>query len=314
MDSSTMESFDVGKLTIPLFIGTVMNWGLLGALLVQVYLYFIAFPNDRPFSKVLVVAVTLAELLQTMSDSRDTIQTFGSGWGNPAVLDDVGWAWFSVPVLGSSIASAGQMFFAWRIYIIGGSLVIPAVIGAVTTVQLGAGIWTGILIGRAGRFSRLQFSGMKPPVAWLSATALADLVVVGGTVFYILKARQPGFRRDTDIALFRIIKVTAETGLLCAAFALIDLALFVAYNGDNTHLAVCIWLSKVYSNSIMAILNSRAHIGHEPAPNATARLTDIVFYSAHTALQVNVETSSTITHDSGTIARSAVGKDEVHAV
>ncbi|KAJ7649189.1 hypothetical protein B0H17DRAFT_958677, partial [Mycena rosella] len=223
----------------------------------------------------------LAELLQTMSDSRDTIQTFGSGWGNPAVLDDVGWAWFSVPVLGSSIASAGQMFFAWRIYIIGGSLVIPAVIGAVTTVQLGAGIWTGILIGRAGRFSRLQFSGMKPPwSAWLSATALADLVVVGGTVFYILKARQPGFRRDTDIALFRIIKVTAETGLLCAAFALIDLALFVAYNGDNTHLAVCIWLSKVYSNSIMAVSPRRATRGKNTSGNSLA---DPEFPGAHWA-------------------------------
>jgi hypothetical protein len=79
------------------------------------------------------------------------------------------------------------------------------------------------------------------------------------------------------------VQVTVETGVFCAMFALADLALFVKYNGNNYHLAVCIELSKVYSNSIMIvswsclvpffflyftnglqILNSRAHIGHAP--------------------------------------------------
>ncbi|KAJ7491118.1 hypothetical protein FB451DRAFT_1166416 [Mycena latifolia] len=288
--------FDIGALTIPLFIGTVMNWALLGSLVVQVYIYFLAFPNDPRFSKFLVVAISVAELLQTMSDSRDTIRTFGAGWGNFALLDDVGWAWFSVPVLGSTIASAGQMFFAWRIYIIGQSLIVPAVIAAITTVQLGAGIWTGVLIARAGKFSLLEFSLMKPPVAWLTATALADLIIVAGTVFYILKARQPGFRRSTDAVLFRIIKVTVETGLLCALFALVDLSLFIKYNGNNYHLAVCIWLSKVYSNSIMVILNSRAHIAHEPPPNPTSltHISDMAFQtrSHQTTLQLAIETGS----------------------
>lgn len=42
-----------------------------------------------------------------------------------------------------------------------------------------------------------------------------------------------------------------------------DLALFVRYGGNNFHLGVCIWLSKLYSNSILAILNSRARIVHD---------------------------------------------------
>jgi hypothetical protein len=73
----------------------------------------------------------------------------------------------------------------------------------------------------------------------------------------------------------------------------------VKFDGNNYHLAVCIWLSKVYSNSIMVvsnslldlahntsyhvhdqILNSRAYIGHEVPPNASrAHMSDMVFQS-----------------------------------
>lgn len=271
---------DIGQLTIPLFVGTLVNWSLLGVLAVQVYLYFLAFPKDQRVNKLVVGFVIIAETLQTIGDTRNTIRTFGAGWGNLAALDEVGWAWFSVPVLGSTIGCVGQMFFAWRIYVIGGgTLVIPIVIGTITLFQWGAGIWTGVQISNAGRFSLLTFKSMKPPVAWLSATALADLIIVAATVYYLLRARQPGFRGATHAAVNRIIKVTIETGIPCAVFALIDLALFVKYNGNNYHLGTCIWISKVYSNSIMVILNSRMQIGHDAIFRASVNMSDMVFQS-----------------------------------
>ncbi|KAJ6606304.1 hypothetical protein DFH09DRAFT_1119776 [Mycena vulgaris] len=311
--------FEVGKLTIPLFIGTVLNWALLGSLVVQVYIYFLAFPNDRRVNKILVAFICVAETLQTLGDSRNTIRSFGAGWGDPKVLDDVGWAWLSVPILGSTIAAVGQLFFAWRIWIIGKNLWVPGVITAVTTVQLGAGIWTGVEIARARHFSRLSFSALKPPVAWLAATAASDLLIVTGTVFYVLKARQPGFQSSTQAVLGRIIKVTVETGLLCAIFASVDLYLFVAFNGNNYHLAVCIWLSKVYSNSIMVILNSRAYIGHTPPPGGGGRMTgmtDIMFQSGSrgrtgTAVQVSIETDSTADYSSQFLPSPQGDEDKV---
>jgi hypothetical protein len=47
--------------------------------------------------------------------------------------------------------------------------------------------------------------------------------------------------------------MTAETGVLCALFALVDLYLFATYKGTNYHLALCIELSKIYSNSILLV-------------------------------------------------------------
>ncbi|KAJ7243156.1 hypothetical protein B0H12DRAFT_1023167, partial [Mycena haematopus] len=83
------------------FVGTVINWALLGTLSVQVYIYYLAFPKDLRVSKIVVGFVAVAEILQTLGDSRDTIRMFGAGWGNQEILNEVGWAWFSVPILGS---------------------------------------------------------------------------------------------------------------------------------------------------------------------------------------------------------------------
>ncbi|KAJ7608877.1 hypothetical protein DFH06DRAFT_1065825 [Mycena polygramma] len=286
---------EVGQLTIPLFVGTVLNWSLSGVLAVQVYIYFLAFPKDRPLTKVLVAFVCLLEIVQTLADSHDTLVIFGADWGNRESLDNARWGWFSVPILGSIVASVGQVFFAWRIQIIGDTLFVPAVITALSVFQLGAGIWTGVDIVNAGKFSVLQFKHVKAPVAWLAVSATCDLLIVGATVFFITRARQTEFKTPTSLAISRIIKVSVETGLVCALFAVADLSLYVTYNGNNYHLGICIWLSKVYSNSMLLILNSRAYIGHEAPPDSVCfQETGILFQSLggpgrSTAVHVSID-------------------------
>ncbi|KAF8198759.1 hypothetical protein K438DRAFT_2016186 [Mycena galopus ATCC 62051] len=288
--SQVLSQLEVGKFTIPLFIGTVLNWALLGALVVQVYVYLLAFPKDKLTNKLIVSFVFIAEMLQTLGDSRNTIENFGAGWGDLNDLDQVHWAWLSVPILGSTVACVGQLFFAWRISIIGNTWYIPSLIAVLTAFQWGGGIWTGVDIVRAKLFSQLQEEHIKAPIAWLSATAAADLIIVAATLYFIMKARNREFQfRSTNIALSRIIRVTVETGVLCALFAIVDLVIYVKFNGNNYHLAVCIWLSKVYSNSIMVILNSRAYIGHAVPPNVSQPgMSDIVFQGLGPASTVQV--------------------------
>ncbi|KAF7353781.1 hypothetical protein MVEN_01063600 [Mycena venus] len=298
----------MGSFTIPMLVGTLLNWALLGALFVQVYLYILAFPKDKLLHKSVVGFIVIAEILQTLVDTRDAVRIFGDGWGNPQILELVGWTWFSVPVVGSTIACVGQLFFAWRISILRNDWFIPGVIALVTVFQFAAGIWTGVLICRAETFAQLQFRTLKPPAAWLAATALADLIIVAATTFYVIQKRTPDSSRTTRAVLSRILKVTVETGVLCAVFAIANLSLFVTYEGNNYHLGICIWLSKVYSNSIMVIMNSRAHIGHAPPPG-TSQSTEIVFRSHGSpsmVCQVEVETTHTASTDFGTLLDQSV--------
>ncbi|KAJ6606013.1 hypothetical protein DFH09DRAFT_1386350 [Mycena vulgaris] len=289
-------SVEIEKLTLPVFIGTLLNWTLFGILGVQVGIYFVAFPKDRAYSKILVLFVFLIEILETLANTRDAVRLFGAGWGNRDVLDEVGWAWFSVPIIGSISAAVGQLFFAWRIYIIGRTRYIPALILAITSVQLGAGIWSGIEICLARRFSDLQSSNLKPTVTWLAATGACDLIIVSSTAFYLMKSWKPEFRK-TNAILSKIIKLTVETGMLCALFALLDLYLFATYKGTNYHLSLCTGLSKVYSNSILLILNSRAHVGYLDPTEMGHHISDIVFtngtkISRRAEMNRSIDTSS----------------------
>ncbi|KAJ7118657.1 hypothetical protein C8R43DRAFT_1077207 [Mycena crocata] len=284
----------VEKLTLPMLIGTLLNWGLFGTLLVQTYIYFSAFPKDRRASKLLVAGVFALELIETAANTRDMIHIFGVGWGTMDALDDVGWAWFSVPVLGSVNACVGQLFFAWRIYIISHNIYLSGLVISISLVQLAAGVWTGINICLAKKFSLLQDHNLKATATWLAATALCDLVIVVSIVFYLVASRRREFRKTNSI-LSRIIRVTVETGVVCALFALVDLYLFATYKGTNFHLALCIELGKIYSNSILLVLNSRARIRHTPEINPL-RSSDIVFESG--AFQSGLPDSSSEPHHS----------------
>ncbi|KAF8198754.1 hypothetical protein K438DRAFT_1759406 [Mycena galopus ATCC 62051] len=323
--SQGASQIEVGKFTIPIvdhFIGTVLNWALLGALAVQVCLYLLAFPKDRLTNKLIVGFIFIADILETLGDTRDTIGIFGAGRGDFNVLDQVHWARLSVPILGSTVACVGQLFFAWRISVIGNTWYMPSLI-----VVWAGGIWTGVVINRAKLFSKLEEQHLKAPLAWLSATAAADILIVAATLYYITKARNREFQfRSTNIVLSRIIRVTVETGVLCALFATADLAVFIQFNRNNYHLAICTWLSKVYSNSIMVvgdflsvgpstssetqILNSRAYIGHAVPPGVSQNgISNIVFQSLGPA---SVVQKSLVVGAGSTVLSAEVYSDSVN--
>ncbi|KAJ7253316.1 hypothetical protein B0H12DRAFT_1116574 [Mycena haematopus] len=182
------------------------------------------------------------------------IHVFGSGWGNPDALDEVGWAWFSVPVMGSIIAFVCQVFYGRRFYHFGkGSPLSYAFFGLlvlVSTVQLAAGIWTGVEICIAGKFSLLQSHNLRPTATWLAMTSLSDLLIVCGTVFFLRKSTDPEFKfsRSTNSIVSRVIM-----------------------------------LSKIYSNSILLILNSRGHMGTGRECNYTSNYNSVDFSSEYRA-------------------------------
>ncbi|KAJ6492249.1 hypothetical protein C8R45DRAFT_990732 [Mycena sanguinolenta] len=276
------------KLTLPVFLGTLINWALLGVLAVQLGIYYWAFPKDPTPSKVLVAAVALLEILATLTSTRDAVRIFGISWGNPDILNDVGWAWLSTPVVGSIIGAIGQIFFGWRIHVISRSFWIPGLIVAVSMVSMAGGVWTGVELSIARVFSGLQGSNVKPTIIWLATTSLCDLVIGASTVFYLLRARRPEFGL-MNTRILQIVKLTVETGSFCALLALIDLFLFVAYQETSYHLSICILLSKAYSNSILVILNSRAYIGHAPTTEICYAASELVFNSSTRSQQVPIQ-------------------------
>ena len=64
-------------------------------------LYYIAFPQDRPARKALVVFVYVMELAQTVMATHDIFAAVAAGWGTPGALDHIYWSCVDVPIMSS---------------------------------------------------------------------------------------------------------------------------------------------------------------------------------------------------------------------
>ncbi|KAK0472970.1 hypothetical protein IW261DRAFT_1343117, partial [Armillaria novae-zelandiae] len=80
-------------------LGYILNWGLFGTLSVQLYLYYLAFPNDRRFAKYLVYGIYVIEFMQTVLITHDVFATFGYGFGDINTLTRTNSFWLAVPIM-----------------------------------------------------------------------------------------------------------------------------------------------------------------------------------------------------------------------
>ncbi|SJL07388.1 uncharacterized protein ARMOST_10735 [Armillaria ostoyae] len=91
--------YPIAELSGPYILGCLLNWGLFGALSVQLYLYYLAFPNDRRFTKYLVYGIYVVESVQTILVAHDAFATFGYGFGDMDALTGMNFFWLAGPIM-----------------------------------------------------------------------------------------------------------------------------------------------------------------------------------------------------------------------
>ncbi|KAH9479960.1 hypothetical protein JR316_0008557 [Psilocybe cubensis] len=99
-------------------IGINLNWGLMGILFVQLYIYGYSFPNDPKFIKSLVFGLGVLEAIQTILATLDGYHWFAAGFGNVLTLNEPYISAFDSPFLDSIISLVVQFFFAYRIWVL----------------------------------------------------------------------------------------------------------------------------------------------------------------------------------------------------
>ncbi|KAF8232964.1 hypothetical protein L208DRAFT_1269405, partial [Tricholoma matsutake] len=98
----------------------LINGALYGALCAQVYLYYLAFPEDRPLNKVLVYSVFIMETMQTMLLLYSGILMYTDQYTFNYLFSPV-WhfiQWTAISLLGGIVALAVQTFYAYRLHIL----------------------------------------------------------------------------------------------------------------------------------------------------------------------------------------------------
>ncbi|CAA7266185.1 unnamed protein product [Cyclocybe aegerita] len=248
---------DIGRIAGPLLLGHLMNWGLFGALALQVYMYFLAFPTDPIRSKALVYGVFILETAQTLLLTQSAFHGFAEGFGNLLFLDEIGTIWFSVPIMSGIVAFMAQTFYAYRISVLAQSKIVASFIVVLALVQLGGSIATGVESKRAVFNS--NFLGTHSYITtgiWNGGSALCDLIIAVCMTFY-LSRRNTGMKQTQQVVR-KITRLTIETGSLTAVIAILNFILALLPGRPTYYMATAGILGKLYSNSMLAVFNSQS--------------------------------------------------------
>ncbi|EEB91755.1 hypothetical protein MPER_09838 [Moniliophthora perniciosa FA553] len=98
----------------PIFIGNMLNWLLMGTLLVQVYHYYTTFHNDKRFLRTLVYGLFFIDFAQTLMCTQFAWHYAVDIWNEPLELNGIiPWTAGVIPIVGGFVSMCVQFFYAW---------------------------------------------------------------------------------------------------------------------------------------------------------------------------------------------------------
>ncbi|KAJ6580137.1 hypothetical protein DFH09DRAFT_1310081 [Mycena vulgaris] len=257
--SAAPPGFQIVEFTGPLLIGALLNWGLFGAMAVQVYLYYQAFPNDRLITKSLVYILFTIDFVQTILITHDAFATFGYGFGDVSAVTKLRLIWLTIPVMDGIVAFIGQSFYAYRIYGLSKSWFIPVFIVTLSLMSAVAAFISGSLAREVGDAAKLTTAETNIASGiWLSTSCASDVVIAGCMTYYLSKVDSTF--RQTRVFLSKLIRLTIETGSVTALATLTTLGLFYGFPNRSYDFVPAFIIPTLYANAILAVLNARFRI------------------------------------------------------
>ena len=237
----------------PFLIGIMINVLLLGVLVLQVYLYFVTYKDDKRWMKLFIWVLFLLDFFNTIFLVIYIYDRLIINFGNDEKAATENWVFSTDPVLAGLITAMVQGFFAWRVKVITSSY---WAVGAICICA--AGNFAGALASCIYSTFITNFidfiSFENVVILWLAASALADIIIACVLVWH-LRTLRTGFTATDDV-INRVIRLTLQTGLLTAICATINLIIFCSVS-SGIYLIFNIPLPKLYTNSLLSSLNSR---------------------------------------------------------
>lgn len=250
---------NIDTLTGSLIMGLAVNWGLLGMLCLQVYTYYLAFPKDRFPAKLQVYSVFFFECLQSAIVAHDVVVALTPSLGRSShhlsTLNSLHTHWFSIPAAGGITGGAGQLFFAYRIWMISGQRGAPFAISFLSIASIGAAFVSASEFFHAQKFS-VVLSGdysFAAVTTWNGISAICDLWIALSMPYFLM--RNGTGLKSTHVRIVRLVLLLIETGGLTAIMAILHLCLFVSH--IELFVIAGLSISKTYAITMLVIFNNR---------------------------------------------------------
>ncbi|KAJ3874897.1 hypothetical protein F5051DRAFT_415566 [Lentinula edodes] len=262
MTLAEAPQLNIAALTGPYILGGLLSYGLFGILIVQIFFYHYELSKqDSIWLNIFVYILALFDLGVTIMWTVFMWQLFADNWGQLSVLSARGGisnTAAAIPLLSGIVASMAHCFYAWRVYKLTDSLLLPVPIVLISMTTCAMAGYAGI---HGAQIGASHFSEMDAEVStWLGGSTVCDFLITSVLVFKLFSHGRRSMSPVTRSMLFRLITLTVETGLVTALTALSELLLFIIFRTNNLHFIPLLMLSKMYSNCLLATLNARVVI------------------------------------------------------
>ncbi|KAG1809670.1 uncharacterized protein BJ212DRAFT_596471 [Suillus subaureus] len=241
----------------PAVVGSMIASYLFGCSTMQTHTYYKRFPGDRRIFQILVAAVMMLTFAHIICIMYWTWTLTVKGCENPDSVTIFSSSRDANLILTPLISTLVQMFFIYRLFKFSGSKTVAAFCGILSILNL-----TGTLVDAVEALSGSANRTAQNTRNWLTiltlvAAAVCDLITTIGLVYVLQRERRRTKVHQTQNIADRLTLWAIETGLATSMSAVLVIVFFCAMRNTFLWTAIYDVLADVYTNSLLAALNSR---------------------------------------------------------
>ncbi|KAH8989850.1 hypothetical protein EDB83DRAFT_1098090 [Lactarius deliciosus] len=240
------------------FIGLIVSVMLFGITTLQTWIYYWQYGNRDPKAlKLFIAVIFLLDALHTSLCIYSIYWYLVLNFGNVEILDHNMWAMNIQTDLNGLVDYMVQLYYARRVYIVGGSIIIPTIIVIFGTTCFALGF---VFTARATalKFWSRYTSLIPITCIGMGSSVVADILIAVSMCWFLYHKRT-GFAR-TDSVIMTLMTYSVHSGVLTSVLTCAVLISFAAAS-SSMYWQIFFWpMGKFYANSLLAMLNSRDYV------------------------------------------------------
>ncbi|KAJ7499644.1 hypothetical protein FB451DRAFT_1206070 [Mycena latifolia] len=256
------EKIDFNATIGPEEVGVIVGAWMFGMFTVQAFNYFSYFPKDSSRLKITVAVLWVLELVHVILSCvglyGTTVTHFGNGENVLFINKAIG-----LSLIISSIVGPGvQIFFADRVRILSGRMLIPVVCWFLSVVRA-----ISLVAVCVATLVTPFIPAFKAKWDWLVLSSIGvsttvDVVVAISLCVLLWQRRTRSSVKTTQQTIDSLLAWTINTGLLTSAASIMMLIFFVTM-ANFAWLTMLLIIPRLFANSMLASLNSRNKLRHD---------------------------------------------------
>ncbi|KAF9468118.1 hypothetical protein BDZ94DRAFT_843638 [Collybia nuda] len=256
----SVPHLDLGNTFGAMFVGAMVTMSIYGITTLQMYFYYMTYPNDDNTIKTLVATIWTIDTLHVILMCHAMYFYLITGFGNPHALAEGTWSLYVITSIALNVLMAFlvQCFFTQRIFKLSSPRIkwwLSGIIALCVVAHFCFGMETVVWFFLKKDFARLKEANFQSVLPFAITAILSD-IMIAVTLCLLLASNRSEFQ-DTNNIINRLIIYAINRCILTSAVAVVEVVIFVALPNSFWSFAFDFIIGKLYANSLLASLNSR---------------------------------------------------------